>query len=49
MKKKLITGVLLAATAVTAFAGCGASGKKVDPKKGKVYLLNFKPETDKAW
>ena len=49
MKKKLITGVLLATTAVTAFAGCGASGKKVDPKKGKVYLLNFKPETDKAW
>ena len=44
--------------AVTAFAGCGnngddgstqAGGKADKTASGKVYMLNFKPETDEAW
>lgn len=58
MKKKIVSALLVAAMAVTAFAGCGsnggngstqAGGKADKTASGKVYMLNFKPETDEAW
>ena len=58
MKKKIVSALLVAAMAVTAFAGCGnngddgstqATGKADKTASGKVYMLNFKPETDEAW
>ncbi|MCI6242938.1 MAG: ABC transporter substrate-binding protein [Agathobacter sp.] len=58
MKKKIVSALLVAAMAVTTFAGCGdnggngttqAGGKADKTASGKVYMLNFKPETDEAW
>ena len=58
MKKKIVSALLVAAMACTAFAGCGsnggngstqAGGKADKTASGKVYMLNFKPETDEAW
>ena len=48
---------MVAAMVVTAFAGCGSDkggtstqgGDKTSKSSGKVYMLNFKPETDEAW
>lgn len=44
MKKKLVSVFLVAAMAVSMFAGCGSKNEK-----GSVYYLNFKPEADEAW
>ena len=57
MKKKIVSALMVAAMVVTAFAGCGSDkggtstqgGDKTSKSSGKVYLLNFKPETDEAW
>ena len=57
MKKKIVSALLVAAMVVTAFAGCGSDkggtstqgGDKTSKSSGKVYMLNFKPETDEAW
>lgn len=43
MKKKLLSLLLVAAMGVSMLAGCGGEAK------GKVYYLNFKPESDAAW
>ena len=55
--KRASAFVLAALMAGTALAGCGNSNsssegsgeKKGDASKGKVYFLNFKPESDEAW
>lgn len=49
MKKKIVSVLLCAAMAVTAFAGCGSSKSSKDSSEGSVYFLNFKPETEEAW
>lgn len=57
MKKKIVSALMVAAMVVTAFAGCGSDkggtstqgGDKTSKSSGKVYMLNFKPETDEAW
>ena len=59
MKKKLVSAILIATMVATAFAGCGSDkgggsstqggDKTSDAGSGKVYMLNFKPETDEAW
>ncbi len=55
MKKKAVSILMTAAMAAsmlatTAMAGeTEASTEAFDPGTGKVYLLNFKPETDEAW
>lgn len=57
MKKKIVSALMVAAVVVTAFAGCGSDkggtstqgGDKTSKSSGKVYMLNFKPETDEAW
>ena len=49
MKKKIVSVLLCAAMAVTAFAGCGSSKSSSDSSEGSVYFLNFKPETEEAW
>jgi raffinose/stachyose/melibiose transport system substrate-binding protein len=37
------------AAAATSEAATAASSGDIDPGTGKVYMLNFKPETDEAW
>lgn len=55
MKKRLLSGLLVGALAVSMLAGCGNSGGSSDGDegssdgKGSVYYLNFKPEADQAW
>jgi raffinose/stachyose/melibiose transport system substrate-binding protein len=53
MKRKLVSLMLVAAMGAALLAGCGTkdSGNQGGNKtaSGKVYLLNFKPETDGAW
>lgn len=56
MKKKIVSALMVAAMVVTAFAGCGSDkggtstqgGDKTSKSSGKVYMLNFKPETDEV-
>ena len=51
MNRKLKSALaLIAVTAmsVTTFAACGSSSSS-DSSKGKVYYLNFKPETADEW
>lgn len=45
--KKCVAVLLLLCTVCLLFAGC--QSKEVDPTKGKVYYLNFKPEQAEQW
>ncbi len=47
MKKKLLAVLLSAACVMSLAVGCGSKGE--DASEGKVYYLNFKPESDAAW
>ena len=50
MKKKAVSILMTAAMAASMLATTTeASTEAFDPGTGKVYLLNFKPETDEAW
>ena len=57
MKKKVLATVLATVLVVGAFAGCGSDkggtstqgGDKTSKSSGKVYMLNFKPETDEEF
>ncbi len=58
MKRKLVSLLMVATMATALLAGCGSKdagngdntgGETKNPASGKVYLLNFKPETDGAW
>ena len=47
MKKKVLSAVLCTAMAAGSLAGTAVTASAADG--GRVYLLNFKPETDEAW
>lgn len=54
MKKKAVSILMTAAMAASMLAGTAMAGETeaagdFNPGTGKVYLLNFKPETDEAW
>ena len=53
MKKKAVSILMTAAMAASMLAGTAMAGETeaagdFNPGTGKVYLLNFKPETDEA-
>ena len=41
--------VAIAAMSVGTLAACGGSSSSSDNGKGKVYFLNFKPESNDEW
>jgi len=49
--KRQIAGIMLTAAAASMLMAGAAVAEEAsfDPGTGKVYLLNFKPETDQAW
>ncbi len=54
MKKKLVTVLLASSMVATMLAGCGSGsgdgtekGSSAKGGDGSVYMLNFKPETDR--
>ena len=53
MKRRLalvLASAMLLTSAVTGLASCkSGGGAKVDPSKGHVYFLQFKPEQDEQW
>ncbi|MDO5519676.1 MAG: ABC transporter substrate-binding protein [bacterium] len=53
MKKKLISMLMILVVAAIYLTGCGDSDSKKasndGTKKGKVYYLSFKPESDQIW
>lgn len=57
MKKRLaliLASAMLVSTALCGLTSCKSGGNKegdsnVDPSKGRVYFLNFKPESDQQW
>lgn len=46
---KRIFALLVVLGMSLSFAACNSSGSEEDGGKGKVYYLNFKPESDQAW
>lgn len=46
---KRIFALLVVLGMSLSFAACNSSGSGEDGGKGKVYYLNFKPESDQAW
>ncbi|MDO5291701.1 MAG: ABC transporter substrate-binding protein [bacterium] len=53
MKKKLISMLMILVVAAIYLTGCGNSDSEKtsneETKKGKVYYLSFKPESDQVW
>ena len=48
-KVKRIVAIVLALVLCFSLAACKKTDGKENAKTGKVYYLNFKPESDKAW
>lgn len=49
MKKKLLSVMLTLVMVTMLCASCGSKGTSSGDKKGKVYYLSFKPESDTIW
>ena len=47
--KAAVGMVAIAAMSVGTLAACGGSSSSSDNGKGKVYFLNFKPESNDEW
>lgn len=47
---KVAVGMIaVSAMSIGTLAACGGSDSGSDDAKGKVYYLNYKPETNDAW